>query len=406
MGIRGILTHTLVAIVACGAGAWLVSSRIDHGPELTATDPVGRLIEIHHLADPAERARALVDFFAEADPADAPTLLEALKEDPEVLPDEMTEILFASWWAQSDPEAAFEKRINPPWVDRHPWMRTVVATWVYSDPNRVAEGVMDLSVENPAHGRVEAAQTLLDRWFDATEEDPVVLLQIIQTLEVKPRTYAMRQYLNALVDARGLDGAEQFVESIALDKGEFDMNVRNEILGRMGSVIAAHDIERAKRWAEKHGQGRQGAGVLRYLAYYWGTRDGPAAMEWVLGLPDTPHKRQTVKRTYISFLNRDKEGATEWISQHEPVADLEVVLVLYLKRLATSDPRAALDHANRSETEEMRNRLYVVIGRSWMRTDPTAAQAWLLSAGLPLEVQGKILQSASTEVPPPADNAS
>ena len=66
MGIRGILTHTLVAIVACGAGAWLVSSRIDHGPELTATDPVGRLIEIHHLADPAERARALVDFFAEA----------------------------------------------------------------------------------------------------------------------------------------------------------------------------------------------------------------------------------------------------------------------------------------------------------------------------------------------------
>ncbi|MEZ4281489.1 MAG: hypothetical protein R3F21_17940 [Myxococcota bacterium] len=395
MQARSIVSHALVALLAF-AIAWfaLPARQGERSVPARPADPVAAFAEVLAIEDAHARAQALLDYFAAADPAWADRLrAEIAKPDGSGLAlDELSEVLLASWWAKSDPAAAFENRVDPGWPNRHPWLREVMRTWSSTDPQRAAEAAATLP-PNPDRGRVEVARVLVEHWWDQpTSPEILPLYALISELPVLPRAGAIQRLIEKSIEHRGIDATEQFIESLPKQE-DFGVSVQQEMLARFGQALVDHDIERAKAWGLEHGQGRDGSGILRHMAFSWGAKDGPTAMEWATHLPESPERPGIVMRVWISFRNAHADEAEEWLLSQEPSSVLEPVFKRYLSGTATIDPQRALAFADRTKDPEMRERLLAAVGIGWMKTDPEAARQWLDTVELAPALEARILQS-------------
>lgn len=403
MNARLISSHLVVAALALALGYVLFSQRAgDRSPVGGTDDPVAAFSEILEIPDAHTRTQAMLDFFAAADPAWAERLREAI--DPatsKLVLDEVGETLFASWWARSNPALAFERRLDPAWANRNPWIRETMRAWAATDPAAAAAAANALP-PNPDRGIVEATRVLVDHWWDGPNApDPQPLLDLIQKLEVVPRTGAVQRLIELSIQNRGIDGTERFVESLPQPES-LGVSVQNELLARFGQALLDHDVERARQWALKHGEGRDGAGVLRHLAYTWGQKNGPEAMAWSMGLPDTPHRPGVVYRVWLSFRQTKPEEAAQWLLAQEPSEALMGVYSRYLNGLALEKKTdEALAIAGRTQDPALRERLLTAVGMGWAQSDPDGAKTWLGTVELSAESEARILQATERRRPNP-----
>jgi hypothetical protein len=393
MSARTLLTHLVVAALAFALG-WSLSRGGPEAPSrqtVADADPAAAFAEILRIDDPRERTLALVSFFDRTDPSSAIMLRDVLTAtESGLIVDEIAETLFAAWWAEADPAAAFANVVDPAWADRHPWVRTVTQEWVRRDPLAAVAAVESLP-PGPTRGRLEAARVLLDEWFVPEDfADPTPLVGLVRQFELKPRARAVEHMLDRMIDARGIEATERFVEALPPDSDSIGVSIQQEFMARMGVALLDHDIARAQAWAAKHGHGREGVGVLKHLAYYWALKDGPAAMTWAMDLPDTPERAGVIKRAWISFGHADPEGARSWLHAREPDDLLLGIYARHLRHLVQEDPDRALELAQKASDPAVRERMLVALGRGWMRSDPEAAGAWLANGGLSKEVQEQI----------------
>lgn len=401
MNARPLISHLVVALVAFGL-AYVVFSRAgEHRSLERPSDPVVAFTDALKVAEPHARAQALLDFFAVADPAWAERLrAEVAQEDGSKIElDELSETLFASWWARTDPDAAFEQRVDPAWTNRHPWLREVMRAWVERDQVRAAEATGKLP-PNPDRGRVEALRVLVEHWWDKpVSTDVAPLLNLIAALPVTARAAAIQRLIETSIQKRGIDATEAFVEAIPQQEA-FDLTVQQEMLARYGQALVDHDLARAKSFALKHGQGRDGSGILRHLAFSWGAKDGPAAMDWAMNLPDTPERPGVVMRVWLSYRNAKSDEAGEWLISQEPSLVLEGVFQRFLTGTASVDASAALEIASRTKDPALRERLLAAVGVGWMKADRAAAEKWLDTVELAPELEERV-RSAPVVVAPP-----
>lgn len=355
-------------------------------------DPSEAFVAALRLEDPGARARVLSALLEATSPERARELHDLLvNPEPGMIVDEIAEALVASWWARTDPAAAFENVVDPAWSGRHPWLRNVLREWVKRQPIMAVEAVGTLPPEQE-QSRLEAARVVLDGWLALDDlPDPTPLVKLFRHLELKPRALAMERMLDALVQRRGIDATERFVESLQPLSGTIGPNVEQELRARMGVVLLDHDVERAIEWADEQGRGREGVGVRKHLAYYWGLRDGRAAMEWAMGLPDRPERGAVVKRAWISFGRVHPDEAREWLLERGPEPALAGIYARHLRHLAAEDPQRALSLARRaSDDAAMYEQMLFAVGLGWMKSQPDDAEAWLGSDEVPADLAARI----------------
>jgi hypothetical protein len=395
MNARQILSHLAVAALAFALGYAVFSPRAGtRSPIGSAEDPVAAFTDIVHIQDAHARTQAMLDFFAAADPAWAERLREEI--DPaasKLVLDEIGETLFASWWARSNPELAFERRLDPAWANRNPWIRETMLAWAATDPSAAAAAANALP-PNPDRGIVEATRVLVDHWWDSpTAPDPQPLIELIHKLEVVPRTGAVQRLIELSIDHRGIDATEKFVESLP-QQDSMGVSVQNELLARFGQALLERDVARARQWAAKHGEGREGSGVLRHLAYSWGQKNGPEAMQWAMSLPETEHRPGIIYRVWLSFRQTKPEEAAQWLLAQEPSPALMGVYSRYLNGLALEKKTdEALEIAGRTQDPALRDQLRTAVGMGWAQSDPDAALSWLDTVELPAESEARIRQA-------------
>ncbi len=390
-----VVSHLCVALLAFALGRLCFPSQatMDRDVERPA-DPVAAFSEAAQIEDPHARTRALLDFFAAADPAWAERLRDEMnRPESKLILDEIGETLFASWWAKSDPQAAFDTPVHPAWSNRNPWIREVMRAWVAVDPARAAEAADGLP-PNPDKGKVEATRVLVEHWWDKPgSNDPAPLFALMDTLEVMPRAGAVQAVIQNLIKERGLDATEQYLDSLPEQDDPSGISLQQELLARYGQALIDLDVDRAVRWAETHGQGRDGSGVLKHLAFSWGRKDGPAAMNWALRLPETPQRASIILRVWLSFRDTEPDRASEWLIAQEPTSTLEPIFQRYLTGTASLDGRKALEIAERTKDPAVRERLLAAAGVGWMKTDPEAARKWLDTVELAPELEARIQRS-------------
>ncbi len=399
MSVRPFVSHALVALLAFAIAYAAFAPRDGRREAMERpADPVAAFAEILAIEEPSARTQALLDFFAVADPAWAERLrAEVSKEDGSGLTlDETAETLFASWWAKTDPDAAFKGRVDPGWPNRHPWLREVMRTWAASDPARAAEAASSLP-PNPDRGRVEATRILVEHWWDKPSSKEIgPLYALVGELPAMPRAGAIQRLIEKSVEHQGIDATEKFVESLPHEDA-FGASVQQEMLARYGQALLNHDVERAKKWALEHGQGRDGSGILRHLAFSWGVKDGPSAMSWAMSLPDGSERPGIVMRVWLSFRNAHPDEASAWLLEQEPSGALEGVYQRYLTGTASLDPKQALALADRAKDPALRERMLAAVGVGWMKTDREAALEWLETVELAPELEERVRQSVPVD---------
>lgn len=386
---RSIASHLIVGGLALSLG-WGLSSmstgRQESAPSSAqaVSEPIAAFSSALQIENPAERTLALAEFFRRADPEWAPRLrAEVNAPGSALILDEISETLFASWWAKTDPQAAFAHVVDPPWAGRHPWIRTVLREWMRQDP-QAAVAALDSLPAAEGKGRLEGTRVVVDAWFEQPDfADPMPLVALLSQLEIKPRGRVIKHMIEAMIKGRGVDATERFIESIPSDVESLRLHVQPELMARMGIVLLDHDIDRAVEWANKHGQGRKGAGIRKHLAFQWGLRDGPSAMQWATSLRDDPERPAVVKRAWLSFTRKQPDSAREWLAAQEPNRALQGVYAKYLVHVAEEDPNRALRLAKTATDPEVREKMLVAVGKGWMTADPKAAEVWLGESGLP-----------------------
>jgi len=394
MNARPILLALAAALLGLGLGYVLFSPRAGGGLGPAPADPIAAFHDALATPEPHARTRALLDFFATVDASWAPRLRSEVNQPgSKVQLDEIGEILFASWWARSDPAAAFANLVDPAWANRHPWVRYVTRAWAAADPAKAAEAVAGLP-PHPDRGRMEAMRELVEHWWDGSQSNDVApLLALIQEMPVTARAGAIERLLETSIDRVGLDETARFVESLPRPEA-FGTSAEYELLARYGQILVERDVERARRFAEKHGRDDDGVGILRHMAFSWGVKDGPAAMEWAMGLDQLPERPSLIMRVWISFANAEPEKAAAWIEAREPDEVLEPVFRRYLSGIGGIDTQKALAIADRAKDAGRRERLLGAVGRGWIKADREAALEWLDSVELSPEIEQEVRATA------------
>ena len=245
------------AIAAFGLGWFVATTQIAADPSSSGSPLQGEALateleSILHVKDPQDRAQRLADFFAVADPKAALSLRETIRSGKsELKVDEITEILFARWWAGSDPESAFQNPINPSYSERHPWMRTVVLEWARQDPVAAATAVQKMPA-GQALGRIEGARAIVDEWSSLEPmPEPDALFGVIAQLEPLARGGAIKHFVESMMTARGIDAALGFVRNIPADNAALGASIQQEFISRTAVALVNHDIDRAVAWAHE-----------------------------------------------------------------------------------------------------------------------------------------------------------
>jgi hypothetical protein len=403
---NSVISHLAIGLIAF-ALAWAIateqgSAGNPNDQAIFDREPTVALAAILRVENAGERATLLAAFLDQTDPSVAMILHEMLRErDSDLIIDEMAEILLADWWATSDPENAFRNPVDPGWEGRHPWMRTVLKHWTRQDPVAAAMAVQSLP-PNPIKGRLDGSRVVVDEWISLDSmPDPRPLLAVIRSLEPMARASAIEHVIESMIKTDGVDQSLDFVRSIRPDNNTPGGSVHNEFLARTGVVLLNEDLDMAVSWAEEQRDGPNSSGVHKHLAYYWGLRDGPAALKWALALPsDLPQKSATIKRAWMSFARRHREEATDWLLTHPPSPLMRGTYTKFLETLAKTEPQSALELAEKTVDPELRNIMRASAAEGWMKVDPTAALAWLKGAGLPPKLSAQVRRAGAEAGPP------
>jgi hypothetical protein len=371
-------------IIVFALGYWLGSSRSSVDAPVQGVNAEERLVTLLQMQEPMLRARALALFFSDLIPTDVEAI-EQVYRDQRRHVDEVAEVLFAAWWARFDPAGALDGRIPPNWGGDDPWTRTVVREWIRADPVSGLAAVMTIP-PNPEAMRLEACRALIWGWFEHGDTDPDALIPVIDQINlVRPRGEMLNQWAKAMLDARGVDYAIRYAESMPEDP----MRVKREMMGRLAAIVVMDDPDRAVDFTERNADSEAGTKMRVYLVNRWAYVDGPAAMAWALSV-QSKNREDVVERAWRSFLIGDRDKALAWMAEQPHSAALEPAYVMYLIDVAREDHRRALALSESIDDPEDRLRIWQAVGRSWIVEDADAAEAWMAEMDLPPEVVEKI----------------
>jgi hypothetical protein len=269
--------------------------------------------------------------------------------------------------------------------------------WSATDPAQAAKAANTLP-PNPDRGVVEAVRILVDHWWDKPESaDPTPLVDLIRKLEVVPRAGAIQRLIELSMKNRGVEATEKFVESLP-EEEDIGVSVQSEMLARFGQALLDYDKEHAVRWANKHGRGRKGSGVLRHLAFSWGKENGPEAMQWAMNLEDETQRPAIIYRVWLSFRQEKPEEAAQWLLAQGPTPTLEGVYARYLTGLGMENKQTeGFEIAERAEDDLLRERLRTAVALGWAQSDPEAAEKWLETAKLAPDLEARVRKAMQSK---------
>lgn len=389
----------VTVVVAAGLGLAAGYAIAVHAPELgagTASQQISpaeagaRAREILADADALHRVGALAQLLQRAGPDALPAVREAFDAAP-IDGGDVELVLFATWWARFDPEAAVAWTTTDWRAKYGSVLMAVYRTWAHRDPQQALERARKLRSPVQRKMSVEAA------WAGWDESGLPGLVEAIRALpEMVDRQEAAQVLAHRRVAALGAEEALHWAEALP-EEGGF----RSMVRARVASAVAWRDPAVAADWARPQitsGDERP-SGLARRIGTRWVRSDPEAAMAWLESLPAGEDRDDGVTETFRDWIVLDADAAFGWIQGRSMEPWLEPAFSLYARSMTRDRPKDGLELAARITDEDLRNMTTTVIARSWLRADRAAAEAWLADADIPEVVRKRVEIGASRPGP-------
>lgn len=305
----------------------------DH-PERIRTERAVGLLGILAKKDPKGALALFVEFYA---------IIRIAPRAGSVISDSLES------WAKDDPLAAVE--------------------WMKKNPGQLPEEMINLSRTSMLHSVAEKdprlAFTLIAE-FDKNPMDPVTVLHAIVTAAGNNETRiitlaALREYLDARKDdptiseqadrsfeyfswgfkPDGFEAARQWVASANLGPKEF--------AGFCAGLSISSEVDEPARWIEWMGATfppGEGDDSIMKLTSRWTRDDYEAAGEWLVSAPEGPAKTAAIRGYAQTIFKHDPETAMQWIMTLPPSQERDDTLKNILLNWPKDDPIGAAAFAN------------------------------------------------------------
>ncbi|MEM7384272.1 MAG: hypothetical protein AAF514_04945 [Verrucomicrobiota bacterium] len=124
---------------------------------------------------------------------------------------------------------------------------------------------------------------------------------------------------------------------------------------------------------------------------------GPTATAtWAQNLPeDSPVRTQTLHRVFEHWTRTDPQSVSAYLVKMPPSPDRNLAIGDFASHLAREDPQSALTWTREITDPHTQDRTIIKVGRTYLNSQPEAAERWLQSADISEEIEAQILQPRS-----------
>jgi hypothetical protein len=355
-----------------------------------------RATEILNGKDPLRRVTELDALLSTLDPAAVPVLLQALDAapvgggDPEL-------VLFAMWWAQFDPQAAYTWTVTEPRAQYGSVIAAIIRSWAHKDPKSALGTAQGLVFPAQREMAIDAAVAGWD------ESGAPGLLEIVERLNDIEKQRLAGSVARRRVLALGPAEAFRWVESLGTSESVKEM-MALRVASAAAESVGGGPI--AAAWAAPRVRSDDRlSGFPRRIATRWVIRDPEAAMAWLAQLPAGADRSDGVTEAFRTWAGRDQHAAFTWIEKAEIQPWNEPALAVYTRAIAKERPKDAIELAQRISDQELRDGTTIVVGQVWAQQDRDAAQAWFAQADVTERVRrvSMMVGKAPKEQRPPIE---
>ncbi len=288
--------------------------------------------------------------------------------------------LFGAWWARFDPESAYlfadgEIRMEQPRV-----IAEILRTWAYMDPDGLtATGAFQKSSNQLRGMESYLVDSVVVGWFESGRPglDEFVLSQT----DSEVRQTALQAWVRMRVLRDGDLATLEWTQSV-----DYHARTKRVLLAGALSLIAHQNPQLSVEWLEKaKNLGIDTATFVPRIANAWAHHDPRAAMEWILGFPDTPERKRSVSHISRRWRQRDVLGMKDWLETQPDALDPKAIGQLRYQVLISFveqndyriDWTEMIRWAGLIQGQNRRNISVVWLLKHWYFADPSAAQSWI-----------------------------
>jgi len=123
--------------------------------------------------------------------------------------------------------------------------------------------------------------------------------------------------------------------------------------------------------------------AIGVLVENWTRADPAAAAGWVSAFPSGDLRTAALNAVSEQWARTDPQRAGKWLSTLPADASRDAAFTTYTQALAVERPQLASTHVASIRDPEQRQHAIESVARFWMKTNPTAARAWLTTLGQP-----------------------
>lgn len=366
---------------------FMVVTRLNASREIGFEGAPKRIIALLENRDPLERASATARLLSQVEPENIPasgiTAIRFAFEASDQLYDGDVEFaLLGAWWAQFDPEAAYQwTRTSPRGASRRVLV-AVMNEWGAQDPLAAVLAAGTEGSEVRRQDGLAAAITGADRSVLATSTD------LVSVLEQIPNRADRRIALQALIALQlRRETPREYLARAAQLRITRSQELAEDWIAATAMVIAMDDPVLASESLSKFVRPNSTLppGVVTSIASSWGAVDPVAALEWLSTLGPDEERSDAVRTTYRYWLGRNYASAVDWAAQRaeNPDAWFDPIRGNYAYILGQKQPREALRLLFMLPINDERALYVQQVFARWKATDPEPAAIWLQQTDLP-----------------------
>ncbi len=276
-------------------------------------------------------------------------------------------------WASADPEGA---KAHLRGLDNQ-LVKGVLAQGIVnglasSDPDAATDFVLELDQSQRAELANSEGTEGQRQWWD------------------RGRAYTFDRQLDTIANAqieRGMSNATSWAEQLPAG------SIKASAFDRVADQFAREDPAAAAEWVKSHADKDYAERAVREVAEELGRENPEEAVRWLADLPEANQSR-AIHQSMERWTREDPVAAGNFLREMEPSGSRDAAVRSYANQLDGSDPQMAAEWAGSIDNDEIRSETLNNVARSWIRSDPGEARAWLPNSGLSSEQQERVLRDA------------
>jgi hypothetical protein len=184
-------------------------------------------------------------------------------------------------------------------------------------------------------------------------------------------------------------GVLDLPEALELLKPLSDAALRQNILEQAARGCDLAQLDQAAKCVAAMPPGDdQKAAIKGLLASGWTSADPETAVNWLCSFPETNPQTEQIQAVIKKWSQSEPAAVSKWLAKL-PAGNTagEGMTSAFLEGAVLKYPEFAAQWTQSVTDETRRQKLQLQVARQWMKTDPSAASAWVKSLNLPEEIR-------------------